>query len=49
MLIPDKPLIKKHSYLITWYHAVLPLTPLQLRLLGCMPGGGSRGQNLEHL
>ena len=47
MLIPDKQLIRK--YLITWYHAVLSLTPLRLRTCGCMPGGGARGQNLEHL
>ena len=49
MLIPDIQLIRKHSYLITWYHAVLSLTPLGLRTCGCMPGGGARGQNLEHL
>ena len=49
MLIPDKQLIRKHSYMITWYHAVLALTPLQLQTGGCMPGGGARGQNLEHL
>ena len=49
MLIPDKQLIRKHSYMITWYHEVLALTPLQLETGGCMPGGGARGQNLEHL
>ena len=49
MLIPDIQLIRKHPYLITWYHAVLSLTPLRLRTCGCMPGGGARGQNLEHL
>ena len=49
MLIPDKQLIRIHSYLITWYHAMLALTPLRLRTCGCMPGGGARGQNLEHL
>ena len=49
MLIPDKQLTRKHSYLITCYHAVLALTPLRLRTRGCMPGGGARGQNLEHL
>ena len=49
MLIPDKQLIRKHSYLITWYHAVLALTPLRLQTCGCMPGVGSWGQNLEHL
>ena len=49
MLIPDKLLIRKHSYMITWYHAVLALTPLRLQTGGCMPGGGARGQNLEHL
>ena len=49
MLIPDKQHIRKHSYLIIWYHAVLALTPLRLRTCGCMPGGGARGQNLEHL
>ena len=49
MLIPDKQLIRKHSYLINWYHAVLALTPLRLQTCGCMPGGGARGQNLEHL
>ena len=49
MLIPDKQLIRIHSYMITWYHAVLALTPLRLQTGGCMPGGGARGQNLEHL
>ena len=49
MLIPDQPLIRKHSYLISWYHAVLTLTPLRLQALGFMPRGGARGQNLEHL
>ena len=49
MLIPDQPLIRNHSYLITWYHAVLALTPLQLRTGGFMQGGGARGQNIEHL
>ena len=49
MLIHDKQLIRKHSYLITWYHAVLALTPVRLRTCGCMPGGGARGQNIEHL
>ena len=49
MLIHDKQLIRKHSYLITWYHAVLALTSLQLWTCGCMPGGGARGQNIEHL
>ena len=49
MLIPDQPLIRKHSYLISWYHAVLALTPLQLQKLEFMPGGGAWGQNLEHL
>ena len=49
MLIPDIQLIRKHSYLNTWYHAVLSLTSLRLRTCGCMPGGGARGQNLEHL
>ena len=49
MLIPDQPLIRTHSYLITWYHAVLALTPLRLRAGGFMQGGGARGQNLEHL
>ena len=48
MLIPDKQLIRKHSYLITLYHAVLALTPLQIRTLGCMLRVGARGQNLEH-
>ena len=43
MLIPDKQLIRKHSYLITWYHAVLALTPLRLQTFGCMPGNGARG------
>ena len=49
MLIPDQPIIRNHSYLITWYHAVLALTPLRLRAGGFMQGGGARGQNLEHL
>ena len=49
MFIPDKPLIRNHLYLITWYYAVLALTPLQLRTGGFMQGGGARGQNLEHL
>ena len=49
MLIPDIQLIRKLSYLITWYHAVLASTPLLLRTCGCMIGGGARGQNLEHL
>ena len=48
MLIHDKKLIRKHSYLITWYHTVLALTLLRLRTCGCMPGGGARGQNIEH-
>ena len=49
MLIPDIQLIRKHSYLITWYHAVLALTPLRFRTCGCMPGVGLGAQNLEHL
>ena len=49
MLIPDQPLIRNHLYLITWYHAVLALTPLRLRTGGFMQRGGARGQNLEHL
>ena len=49
MFIPDQPLIRNHLYLITWYYAVLALTPLQLRTGGFMKGGGARGQNLEHL
>ena len=49
MFIPDQPLIRNHLYLITWYYAVLALTPLQLRTGGFMQGGGARGQNLEHL
>ena len=50
MLIPDQPLIRNHLYLISWYiSAVLALTPLRLRTGGFMPGGGARGQNLEHL
>ena len=49
MLIPDQPLIRNHLYLITWYYAMLGLMPLRLRILGFMPGGGARGQNLEHL
>ena len=48
MLIPDQPLIRNHLYLITWYHALLALTPLRLRTGGFMQGGGARGQNLEH-
>ena len=48
MLIPDQPLIRKHLYLITWYHAVLALTPIQLWTLGLMPMGGARGQNLGY-
>ena len=43
MLIPDIQRIRKHSCLITWYHAVLALAPLRLRTCGCMPGGGARG------
>ena len=49
MFIPDQPLIRNQLYLITWYYAVLALTPLQLRTGGFMQGGGARGQNLEHL
>ena len=49
MLILDQPLIRKHSYLIIWYHAVLDLTPLRLQTLVFMPGYGARGQNLGHL
>ena len=49
MFIPDQPLIRNHLYLITWYYAVLALTPLQLWTGGFMQGGGARGQNLEHL
>ena len=49
MFIPDQPLIRNHLYLITWYYAVLALTPLQLRTGGFMQGGGARGQNPEHL
>ena len=49
MLIPDQPLIRKHSYLISWYHVVLALTPLRLQTLEFMPRGGARGQNLGHL
>ena len=49
MFIPDQPLIRNHLYLITWYYAVLALTPLQLRTGGFMQGVGARGQNLEHL
>ena len=49
MFIPDQPLIRNQLYLITWYYAVLALTPLQFRTGGFMQGGGARGQNLEHL
>ena len=49
MLIPDQPLIRNHLYLITWYNAVLALTPLRPQTGGIMQGGGARGQNLEHL
>ena len=49
MLIPDQQLIRNHLYLITWYHAVLALTPLRLRTGGFMQGGGAMGQNLGHL
>ena len=49
MLIPDQPLIRKHSYLISWYHVVLALTPLRLQTLEFMTRGGARGQNLGHL
>ena len=49
MLIPDQPLIRNHLYLITWYNAVLALTPVRLRTGGFMPGGGARGKNQEHL
>ena len=49
MLIPDQPLIRKHSYLISWYHAVLALTPVRLQTLEFMPRGGVRAQNLGHL
>ena len=49
MLKPDQPLIRNHLYLITWYHAVLALTPLRLQTGGFMHRGGARGQNLEHL
>ena len=40
MFIPDQPLIRNHLYLITWYYAVLALTPLQLRTGGFMQGVG---------
>ena len=49
MLIPDQQLIRKHSYLIIRYHAVLALTPLRLQTSEFMPKGGARGQNLGHL
>ena len=49
MLIPDQPLIRNHFYLITWYHAVIALTPQRLRTSGYMPRGRARGQNLENL
>ena len=49
MLIQDQPLMRNHLYLITWYNAVLALIPLRLWTGGFMPGGGARGQNLEHL
>ena len=49
MLVPDQPLIRNHLYLITWYHAMLALTPLRLQRGGFMPRGGARGSNLEHL
>ena len=49
MFIPNQPLFRNHLYLITWYYALLALTPLQLRTGGFMQGGGARGQNLEHL
>ena len=42
MLIPDQPLIRKHSYTMQ----CLTLTPLRLQTLGFMPRGGARGQNL---
>ena len=49
MLIQDQPLMRNLLYLITWYNAVLALTPLRLWTGGFMPGDGARGQNLEHL
>ena len=49
MLIQDQPLMRNYLYLISWYNAVLALTPLRLWTGGFMPGGGARGQNLEHL
>ena len=49
MLIPDQPLIRKYSFLISWYHAVLALTPLRLQTLWFMLQGGAWGQNLVHL
>ena len=49
MLIPDQPLIRNHLNFITWYNAVLALTPLRLRTGGFMPRDGARDQNLEHL
>ena len=49
MFIPDQTIIKMHSYLISWYPAVLALTPVRLRTLGFMLWGGARGQNLRHL
>ena len=49
MLIPDQPLIRKHIYLISWYHAVLALTPLRLQTLEFTPRGGVRSENQGHL
>ena len=38
--------IRKHSYLITRYHAVLALTPVRLRIWWFMPQGRASCQNL---
>ena len=49
MLLPDKQLIRKHSYLITWYHAVLAFDSSVTSDMRVHARGGARGQTLEHL
>ena len=49
MLIPDQPLIRKNSYLINWYHAVLALTPVLLQTLGFMRWVGLGVKSMTYL
>ena len=48
MLIPDKQLIRKHSYLITWYHAGVGFdssatSDMRVHARGGGGGGGGLG------